>query len=39
MLFGRRGAPGGEAPIETLVDVFLHGVLDQAAGMTGHVAC
>jgi AcrR family transcriptional regulator len=28
MLFGRRGAPGGETPIETLVDVFLHGVVD-----------
>ncbi|MEV6849075.1 TetR/AcrR family transcriptional regulator [Actinoplanes sp. NPDC051411] len=27
MLFGRRGAPGGETPIETLVDVFLHGVV------------
>jgi AcrR family transcriptional regulator len=33
MLFGRRGAPGGaETPMETLVDVFLHGVIDTAAG-------
>ena len=32
MLFGRRGAPGGiETPIETLVDVFLHGVVDKPA--------
>ncbi|WP_433343131.1 TetR/AcrR family transcriptional regulator [Micromonospora sp. CA-111912] len=32
MLFGRRGAPGGaETPIETLVDVFLHGVVGSAA--------
>ncbi|MGC5023018.1 TetR/AcrR family transcriptional regulator [Micromonospora sp. DT47] len=33
ILFGRRGAPGGaETPTETLVDVFLHGVVDTAAG-------
>ncbi|MGC5289229.1 TetR/AcrR family transcriptional regulator [Micromonospora sp. DT231] len=32
MLFGRRGAPGGEIPIETLVDVFLHGVVDGREG-------
>ncbi|MFI1197568.1 TetR/AcrR family transcriptional regulator [Micromonospora sp. NPDC020750] len=32
MLFGRRGTPGGaETRIETLVDVFLHGVVDSAA--------
>ncbi|MGC1210907.1 MAG: TetR/AcrR family transcriptional regulator [Micromonospora sp.] len=33
ILIGRRGAPGGaETPVETLVDVFLHGVVDVAAG-------
>ncbi|RSM58143.1 TetR family transcriptional regulator [Actinoplanes sp. ATCC 53533] len=33
MLFGGRGVPGGvETSIETLVDVFLHGVIDAAAG-------
>ncbi|MEV0425897.1 TetR/AcrR family transcriptional regulator [Micromonospora sp. NPDC050495] len=32
MLFGRRGTPGGaETPIETLVDVFLHGVVGKPA--------
>ncbi|MFG1955689.1 TetR/AcrR family transcriptional regulator [Micromonospora sp. NPDC048830] len=31
MLFGRRGL-GGEIPTETLVDVFLHGVVDGRAG-------
>jgi AcrR family transcriptional regulator len=31
MLFGRRGAPAGEIPIETLVDVFLHGAVDGRA--------
>ncbi|PWR15947.1 hypothetical protein DKT69_08265 [Micromonospora sicca] len=32
ILMGRRGATGGaETPIETLVDVFLHGVVDTAA--------
>ena len=33
MLFGGRGIPGGvETSVETLVDVFLHGVVDTAAG-------
>ncbi len=32
MLFGRRGTLGGETPIETLVDVFLHGVVDGRTG-------
>jgi AcrR family transcriptional regulator len=33
ILFGRRGAPGSaETPIDTMVDVFLHGVVDTAAG-------
>jgi AcrR family transcriptional regulator len=33
MLFGRRGGSDGGTPIETLVDVFLHGVVDgRAAG-------
>lgn len=32
MLFGRRGAPAGDIPIETLVDVFLHGAVDGRAG-------
>ena len=33
MLFGGRGIPGGvETSVETLVDVFLHGVIDNAAG-------
>jgi AcrR family transcriptional regulator len=33
MLFGRRGAPGGPAtPVDTLVDVFLHGVVGAPAG-------
>jgi AcrR family transcriptional regulator len=32
MLFGRRGTLGGETPLETLVDVFLHGVVDGRAG-------
>jgi hypothetical protein len=37
MLFGRHGAPGGaETLMETLVDVFLHGVIDTAA--TGSAA-
>lgn len=32
MLFGRRGTPGGdETAIETLVDVFLHGVVGNPA--------
>jgi len=39
LLFGRRGAPGGELTIETLVDVFLHGVVDrQALIPTGETA-
>ena len=33
MLFGGRGMPGGtETTMETQIDVFLHGVLDPAAG-------
>jgi hypothetical protein len=33
MLLGRRGAPGGaETPIDTMVDVLLHGVIGTAAG-------
>ncbi|MEU4164975.1 helix-turn-helix domain-containing protein [Actinoplanes sp. NPDC026670] len=27
MLFSRRGAPAADTPIETLVDIFLHGVI------------
>ena len=33
LLFGGRGARAGvETPLETLVDVFLHGVIEPAAG-------
>lgn len=27
MLFSRRGAPAADTPTETLVDIFLHGVI------------
>jgi len=35
MLFGRGGPGGVETPIETLVDVFLHGVVDTPANAGG----
>jgi len=35
MLFGRGGPGGVETPIETLVDVFLHGVVDTPADAGG----